>query len=70
MPAQHFTVSVTFDRPFVSAPDVFVTSDEIVFLCSAREITTTGFKYRILNVGTEANVDVRYPKWVAVGELA
>jgi hypothetical protein len=31
----HFSADVTFDRLFVSPPDVFVTSDEVVFVVSA-----------------------------------
>jgi hypothetical protein len=61
---------VTFAKPFKRPPDVFVTSDEPVFVVAAQNVSTTGFDYWLHNTESSPNGVDRYPKWVAVGELA
>jgi hypothetical protein len=61
---------VTFEKPFKSIPDVFVTSDEPVFVAASQSVSATGFVYWLHNTESTPNGADRYPKWVAVGELA
>jgi uncharacterized repeat protein (TIGR02543 family) len=60
---------LTFEKPFKTTPDVFVTSDEPVFIVAAQNVTATGFDYWIHNATSTPNGDTRRPKWVAVGSL-
>jgi hypothetical protein len=65
-----YHAQVTFEKPFKSIPDVFVTSDEPVFVVAAQNVSATGFVYWLHNTESSPNGADRYPKWVAVGESA
>lgn len=64
--------TVTFDRPYISPPKVFATTEQIEFIgwVMTGPATETGFTYRYQRLGTSTSFVGLKMQWVAIGELA